>query len=162
MFLVSLMSKALAGSLVYFATNILSSQIHEIWLVKLSPVLGFLQASSNHSVKLGEPAMFQVLGQPWDSEIIKHNHAHFSRSEGSHILFAASVLFHLQRWTPGQQHLCDDSSFPCFVHKCPSLDHPPGRMYWDAVQYPDAWGHREGSPDIWNQTCFNFNYRNLS
>lgn len=73
-----------------------------------------------------KPAMFQVSGWPWDSKVIKQNHAHLSGSQGSCILFIASVLFHLQRRTPGQQHLCDNSSFPSFVHKRASRMDPPG------------------------------------
>lgn len=95
-----------------------------------------------------KPAMFQVMGWPWDSKIIMHNHPHFSSS----ILFMAFILSWLQWWTAGQQPLCDKSSFSSFVHKSPSLDDPQGQIYWDAAQYSDAWGHLEGSPDLWNQT----------
>ena len=109
-----------------------------------------------------KPTMFQVLGWPWDSKIIKHNHAHFSGNHGNCILFTASVLFRLQRWTPGQQHLCDNSSLPFSAQKRPSLDDPQGWIYWDAVQQPDAWVH-------WGLQTFGtklaltwFNHRKLS
>ena len=92
MFLVSLMSKVLTGSLVfYFATSILPTQIDEVWLVRLFPVMRLLQRNPFIQQTSVKTCCVPGLGT-WNSKIIKHNHPHFSWHCGSLILFMACLI----------------------------------------------------------------------
>ena len=152
MFLVSLMSKALTGSLVfYFATSILPTQIDEVWLVRLFPVMRLLQRNPFIQQTSVKTCCVPGLGT-WTSKIIKHNHPHFSWHCGSLILFMACLIL-----SSNDEHLVSiiyviiHHPFFFFLHKSLSLEDPQGQIYWDSVQYPHVWVYLGGSPDLWNQ-----------
>lgn len=106
------------------------------------------------SKPLWKPAMFQALDWPWDSKVIKDNHPYSKMPWKPYLIYGLSYSV-FSKWTPGQHHLSDNSSFLSFLHKSMSLHDPQGHIYWDSVQYPAVCIHLGGLPDLWNWTCFN-------